>query len=68
MNELGAASSKLAQAGHFSGPLITGDGIDMSGDGSALLTASQRDDDQAQLAYVLLRSFQYSSRDMNTYT
>lgn len=36
-------------AGHFSGPLITGDGIDMSGDGSALLTASQRDDDQVEL-------------------
>merc|ERR1719473_1801987 len=35
-----------AAVGHFSGPYVTGDAIDISGDGSAILTASQRNTDQ----------------------
>jgi WD40 repeat protein len=36
-------------AGHFTGPNVTGDALDTAGDGSAILTGSQRDSDQVEL-------------------
>jgi len=35
--------------GHFTGPNVTGDAIDMAADGSAILTGSQRDSNQVEL-------------------
>jgi WD40 repeat protein len=35
--------------GHFTGPYVTGDAIDTANDGSAILTGSQRDNDQVEL-------------------
>jgi WD40 repeat protein len=38
-----------AAAGHFTGPNVTGDALDVAADGSAILTGSQRDSDQVEL-------------------